>query len=150
MIPWNEQNRGLWTAVLTEHDRVVRGKFTLSSVVYVGSDQSCGCGFRHAMFQQGGWPEESLADELDYDPSETQPNHDALVAFLRLHFAAEPFVELYGLWDGEFDASAESYQEVSLSRLAEPRFYFRERGFYRVALLATASPTPSPVQLVML
>lgn len=134
LIPWDERNRGLWTAELTERDAAVKGKFTMPSVAYVGSDLHCGCGFRHVMFQKGDWPEEYLADEPDYDPGETQPNHDALVIFLHQHFFAEPFVELYGLWDGGFDAPAEDHQEIPVTRLSDPRFHFREGGFYRVTI----------------
>jgi hypothetical protein len=142
-IPWNERNSGLWTTGLTEHDAAVRSKFTLPCVTYVGSDQNCGCGFRHAMFQGGGWPEESLADEPDYDPGETQPNHDALVwLLLGKDLSEEPFIELYGLWDGDFDATAEDRQEISVSQIAHPRFHFRERAFYRVTGLTNVAPTP--------
>src|SRR2546426_5264963 len=126
-IPWNEQKPALWTGDLTEHESEVRSKFTLPFVTYIGSDDQCGCGFRSAMFQGGEWPEEGLVTEPDYDPSDTQPNHAALVSFLQQHFSAEPFVELYGCWDGEFSAATEGRIDIAVDRIADTHFHFRER-----------------------
>ncbi len=140
VIPWNDEQRALWTTGLTAHDQTMRHQFKLSEVAYVGSDNQCGCGFRHATYQQGEWPEEWEANAPDYDPSDTQPNHLALAAFLRSHCAGEPFVELFGVWDGDYAKTPKGHLEVQLERLADPKFFFRERVHYRVTGLPTASP----------
>jgi len=93
------------------------------------------------MFQQGGWSEECLVDEPGYDTGETQPNHDALAAFLCEHFSREPFVELYGLWDGDWELPVEDRREIAVTAITSPQFHFRERGFCRVAIHGTISKT---------
>jgi hypothetical protein len=136
-VLWAADRPAFWTGELPARDVAVRSKFTLPCVSYVGSDLYCGCGFRNAAFQTGSWPQERRAAEPDYDPGTTQANHAALVAFLRRHFPAEPFVELFGCW-GEPSrvTTTEDRQEIALSQIAEPRFHFRDRAYYRVNLAA--------------
>lgn len=129
-IPWHEKLVGISTAEVVERDHAGKEKFALPVVTYVGSDQGCGCGFRHVLFEGGGWPNEHLTGLQE----DTQQNHDALIAFIRQHFATEPFVELYGCWDGDFAEPLASEIDLALSRVADPVFCFRERGYYKVRL----------------
>lgn len=128
-IPWSENSPTLCTDHVGQRAQAVKDKFSLPCVTYVGSDQGCGCGFRHAMFQGGDWPEESIVE-----PTEgSQSNHEALVALIQQYFASHPFVELYGCWDGDFAEAVQHREEISLQRIVQPEFRFRERGYYRVA-----------------
>jgi hypothetical protein len=122
----------LHTRALRECDAPVRAHFTLPHVVYVGSDQGCGCGFRHVSFQQGCWPEEEWCDEAK--AKATQPNHESLVAFLREHFGGEAFVELYGCWSGDEGRPEIERREVELAKLRSPGFHFHELGSCQVNL----------------
>ena len=139
VVPWNDAQRALWTSGLTEHDHAMQQQFQLPKVTYVGSDQQCGCGFRHAMYQQGEWPEESAADAPDYKSDSTQPNHIALANFLGTHCVGEPFVELYGMWSGDYAKTPKGHMECTIDRLEDPKFFFRERMHYRV----TGLPSPA-------
>lgn len=112
---------------------MVRCQFSLPCVTYLGTNRGCGCGFRSAMFQRGCWPEEWVASEPGYVPEEgSQPNHEALAAFVRGLLAAELFVELYGCWWGDFQEPPQDHQEIVASRLADPGFFFHHRGRYVV------------------
>jgi hypothetical protein len=101
----------------------LRSKFTLPYLTDVGSDVGCGCGFRH---------NEGEAYVPGYDSSKTQPNHAGLVAFLAQHCGKEPFVELYGCWDGDEGQDARDRREIGLAEFANERFHFRMNGYCRV------------------
>ena len=96
----------------------------------MGSTSGCGCDFPNVMFQGGGWP--SIEDaEVDVAQIESdRVNREGLVRILR--DAGEPTVELYGIWDGDFDEAPEAFEEVSFEMILNPEFRFKERGFYRV------------------
>ncbi len=130
------------TEALPEPDHPVRRHFSLPVVTYVGSDQGCGCGFRHGFRPSGAWSEEYAEWDPDYDPATDRPNHDGLVEFLRHHCAREPFVELYGCWNGDFAEPEEDRRELKLAELAEPMFHFHERGYCRVRMPKTGDATP--------
>lgn len=121
-------NGKISTRPLHEQRQAVRQKFILLDVVAVGSDRGCGCGFRH---------DEAIVDF--FDPTDPQPNHEALVSYLREHCSVEPFVELYGCWDGDHAQDLQDRREIDLSELANPRFHFRMNGYCKVRVTA-----PSP------
>lgn len=59
------------------------------------------------MYQSGGWPWYDFGeeDELDRQTKASENyNREQLVAVLRQ--TGEPTIELYGVWDGDFDFSA--------------------------------------------
>ncbi len=113
-------SRGVWAGRLRKHDSPVRAKFTLPCVSFLGSDQGCGCGFRHESTQDG--------------MIQTQPNHQSLVSFLKAHFPSDAFVELYSCMWGEFSQAIATWREIDLAQLAEPAFRFDSRALYRVRL----------------
>jgi hypothetical protein len=82
------------------------------------------------MFQNGGWPGAWDEKEPDRAASDRR-NQEALIALLRE--TGEKDVELYGVWSGDF-SEPKSREEVSLTDLLKPEFYFKEQGFYRVRL----------------
>jgi hypothetical protein len=51
-----------------------------------------------------------------------------------LRESGEKAVDLYGIWDGEFEKPVNVREEISLTRILEPDFRFKERGFYTVSL----------------
>ena len=118
-------NGKIWTRRLREYQKAIRDKFLLPCVTEVGSDRGCGCGFRH---------DEGAVHRHDYDPSDTQPNHADLVAFLAEHCGTESFVELYGCWDGDHAKEVRDRRELALSELADERFHFRMDGYCRIRM----------------
>lgn len=136
LIPWDEDNPAICTKSLDEHDQAVKAHFTLPCVTYIGSDQSCGCGFRYLFFEQGQWPDAGRR-ESDERLSESDVNHRALVAFIRQYFGTEPWIELYGCWYGDFAEAVEHRQEIALEQIADPQFQFKARGYCRVNLASS-------------
>jgi len=128
--PWNQVLPDLSVRDLAENETAVRTYFTLPVVQYVRSTSHCGCDFPHLMFQNGGWP----APWEDKDPEQAasdRQNHEALVTALQQ--TGETGVELYGVWSGDL-SEPKSVEEISITDLLNPNFYFKEQGFYRVRL----------------
>ena len=79
------------------------------------------------MFQNGGWPSPW---EEDPDAVAThRRNQEALVALLKN--SEEQNVELYGVWSADF-SEPKSREEIPVTDLLKPDFYFKEQGFYKV------------------
>jgi hypothetical protein len=123
---------------LTERTAGIKQHFSNPEVQYVGSTSGCGCDLPHAMFQDGGWPEIEFyriaeKDELDIArDSSNRENCRALVALLRT--TGDKMVELYGVWDGNFANAPMALESISVERLLDPDFCFKEQGFYKVYL----------------
>jgi hypothetical protein len=124
---------------LTERDAAIRRYFSNPEVQYIGSTSGCGCDFPNAMLQNGEWPkveaEEAAKDEFDKarDISD-QHNRDLLVNLLRAN--GNMTVELYGFWlDGnEATKSPQAFENISLDKILESDFCFKEQVLYRVHL----------------
>ncbi len=120
-----KSNTSRWRLERTEKGKALRDKFTLPCITDVGSDVGCGCGFRS---------NEAAVYSPDYDTSKTQPNHAGLVAFLAEHCGKEPFVELYGCWDGDEAQDVHDRREIELAELVDEKFHFRMNGYCRVKM----------------
>lgn len=133
-IPWDEKDRHLNTEELGEYNAMVAKHFTKPFVNYVGSDLGCGCGFRSVTFQDGEWPEELyIGCDPDYDGSVEEKNHRELFDFLTPLVAEGGSIEIYGCWDGDFEESIKHKETISLNRLLDRKFFFRERGLYIIS-----------------
>lgn len=129
---------GLSVESLTQRDAPIKRYFSNPEVQYIGSTSACGCDFPHVILQNGDWPkfEDTEKDELDIarDISDRR-NQEALVALLRS--TGDRMVELYGVWDGgneAFDKPPQAHEDISVQRLLESDFSFKEQGFYKVHL----------------
>lgn len=141
VVPWNETSRGVWTEPAREQDIAsLRSKFTLEHLTYVGSSLYCGCGFRHATFQQGDWPAEWYDDDRGYDGADESADHAALVAFLNRNFVPDGKIELLSVWEGALEQPIEHRSTIALAQLNDPRFHFRDRGLYTVELVTEEVP----------
>lgn len=141
IVPWNDAVKGVWTEPAKEEDIAnLRSKFSFEHLTYVGSSNHCGCGFRHATFQRGDWPQEWHDEDRGYDGADELADHAALVVFLKRNFAADGMVELLGFWEGGLDQQIEHRSTISPARLNDPRFHFRDRGLYTVELVSEEVP----------
>ena len=132
-ISWDKTNRHLNTEDLGENDRRVAKHFTKPQTKYLGSDQGCGCGFRHVTLQDGEWPEEwNIGPNPDYDGTKEDQIHHELFEFISPILDTLGTVELYGCWNGDFSEPVEHREEIVLDRLLDRKFFFRERGFYTI------------------
>jgi hypothetical protein len=57
---------------------------------------------------------------------------EILVALLRT--TGEETVELYGIWAGDWVDEPQAREDVSIDRLLDSDFHFKEWGFYRVSM----------------
>jgi hypothetical protein len=96
------------------------------------------------MYQNGEWPwfEDEEEDEFDRQRKTCEGyNRESLVALLRK--TCEPTVELYGVWDGDFDFTTPpvNREEISVDDILSRDFRFKEQGFYSVRLMEGRSMT---------
>jgi len=132
---WRNDAPELSVKTLTERENPVAAHFSKPEVQYIGSTSGCGCDFPHVTFQNGDWPwfDDEDEDELDRQRKATErKNREALVTLLRE--TGESIIELYGVWDGDFDPPA-AHEEIHLKAILDPAFRLKERGFYIVHLM---------------
>jgi hypothetical protein len=127
---WSKENPDVSVTDLVEDELPVRVHFSLPEVQNVGSTSGCGCDFPNLCLSNGSWPEYQCEDS---DQVETENgNRMRLVEVLREH--GETDVELYALWYGSFREPPKHTEAVSLVRILDPDFRFKEEGFYRVVI----------------
>jgi hypothetical protein len=129
---WKRDSQDLPVESLTEHDAAVKTHFTNPEVQFIGSTSGCGCDFPNIMFQNGDWP---FLEDSEIDEEQTasdRMNREGLVSILRS--TGDSFVELYGMWDGDFAEAPRAFEDISLETILKPGFHFKERGFYKVRL----------------
>jgi hypothetical protein len=134
---WRNDVPDLSVKALTERESPVTTHFSKPEMQCIGSTSDCGCDFPYMMFQNGEWPwfEDEDDDELDRQTKATeQYNREGLVKLLRQ--TGEPSVELYGVWDGDFDfrTPPAAREQIHLEAILDPAFRFKEQGFYVVRL----------------
>jgi hypothetical protein len=129
---WDEAAPDLSVESLTEHDGSMRYHFSTPAVQYVGATSGCGCDFPHVTLQNEEWP----IFEDDEEDSEWEAtalrNREGLVAILRE--SGETHVELYGVWDGDYDEVPKAKESIPLEKILDPGFWFKEQGFYEVKI----------------
>lgn len=128
-IKYDENNPNFNTEDIVENEETIRTHLTFPNVKVLVSDQGCGCGFRHTMFEKNGWLEVTDGYNIPLDNS----NHEKLVDFILKNNKGETSVELFGLWNGDI-YPPEFWETISLNDLLNPEFYFKERGLYKVEL----------------
>ena len=129
---WRNDAPDLSVKALTERESPIAAHFSKPEVQYIGSTSDCGCDFSHVMFQNGDWP---WFDDGEHDPeleASDRYNREALVKLLRA--TDEQTVELYGVWDGDFDFATPPAvrEEIASTTILDPAFRFKEQGFYVV------------------
>ncbi len=132
LVAWDEKTRDIHIEELSERDLPIMAHLQNPNVYYIGSDTHCGCGFRNASYQNGCWPEEEWQPEGDTSQLDAQPNHERLVEFIHRHLPDSSCFEFYGMWEADFTQPPLSDQTVTLERLLDLDFYFRDRGHYTV------------------
>ncbi|SRR5579871_708287 len=137
---WHKDAPDLSVKALTDRESPITTHFSKPEVQYIGSTSDCGCDFPHVMFQNGEWPwfEDKNEDDLELPDEDRQTkateqhNREGLVMLLRQ--TGESSVELYGVWDGDFDFTTPPavHEEIHLEAILDPAFRFKEQGFYTV------------------
>jgi alpha-D-ribose 1-methylphosphonate 5-triphosphate synthase subunit PhnL len=131
---WDKDVRGLSVGPLGQRDAHIISHFSLPEIQCIGSTAGCGCDFPHVTLTRGAWVgyPEVVVDDPGWETTE-RVNREALVALL--NSSGERIIELFGIWnDGESGKAVNVRQEISLKRILDPDFRFKERGFYIVTL----------------
>jgi hypothetical protein len=68
-------------------------------------------------------------------------NRSALVNLFKS--TGDPFVEVYGVWDGDFLEGPRASEVITLDQILDSNFYFKERGFYRIEISTHEDSTRS-------
>ena len=126
---WTKDAPDISVADLEGEEEAVRGHFSKPEVQTIGSTSGCGCDFPNALLQSDGW------QHYDLDPEDLETeayNRKALVDLLRA--TGERDLELYAVWWGNFEEDPEAREDISLGRILDPDFRFKEHGFYRVTV----------------
>src|SRR6478735_6274387 len=106
LIEWDSKQPRFNARKLKDDELAIVNRFTMPEVVYVGSDQGCGCGFRHVL----------IADKEWY-PIVEEDND---------------IIEVYGCWNGNITDSIDCVDEISIKDLTDKDFYFKEGWLYKV------------------
>jgi hypothetical protein len=136
---WLKEAPALSVVSLTERDAPIKAHFSNPEVQYIGSTSGCGCDFPYVNLQNGEW----LVFEFEGDPereASDRYNRQALVALLR--DSGEQTVEVYGVWDGDFAKTPKAMEEISLQRILDSDFRFKEQGFYKIRVDDGATVPP--------
>jgi hypothetical protein len=135
---WRDDAPDLWVRPLTERESPIAASFKKPQVQYIGSTSQCGCDFPNVMLQGGEWPWADGEPDADSQALEWR-SREGLVALLRQ--TAESTVELYGVWDGDFDFTTPPVvrEEILLDLILQPDFRFKEGGFYLVTVTSSES-----------
>jgi hypothetical protein len=81
IIPYNPEQPAFNTKELDEQEKPVLKHFSMPQVLYVGSNEGCGCSFRHALYDKGQWS--YIVWEDGKEAIATQVDHQALVDYLK-------------------------------------------------------------------
>jgi hypothetical protein len=98
IIPFHPEQPAFKTKELDEQEKPVMQHFTMPQVLYVGSNEGCGCSFRHALYDKGQWS--YVVWEEGKEAVNSQVDHQALVNYLNASGLQK--VEIYACWDGDY------------------------------------------------
>jgi hypothetical protein len=131
---WSQESPIISVNSLQGDEELIKAHFNKPEIQNIGSTSSCGCDFPSAMFQNGGWPEIEYSEKDEEQQAIEQFNREALVDLLRT--LNEGWIELYGVWAGDYVAPPEAREEIPLQGLLDAHFCFKERALYKVHLHA--------------
>ena len=137
---WQEQSTQLAVTSLSVREAPIKVHFSSPEVQYIGSTSMCGCDFPHAILQGEAWPTYFLS--LENSASKLASDHlNRKALFDLLKETTEKTVELYGVWDGNYEPP-KVREAIPLERMLDSDFWFKEQGFYTVTIESELSATP--------
>ena len=129
---WNKEAPCVHVSPLAEQAGAVRAHFAKPIVQEIGSSSGCGCDFPFWTSYNTAPPDPSFEERDAEQIASDSKNARELVDLLRA--SGESSVELYGVWNGAESEPQQGYEDISLDRILERSFRFREKLFYRVAI----------------
>ena len=135
IVPWNEAEPGFYTEPVGDPYTPILPNFSHPHVVYAGSHEGCGCGFRNVW----GGPEQSQRDLTPAQFRGGQPEDDAvasstsaLVRYVRDLVARHGAAEIYTVWDGDQSLPPIDEATLTLEQLDLNSFYLLDRRLLRI------------------
>ena len=118
--PWNKESPSFYVSDLEDSVKDAVGKkLPHRNLIYLGSHEGCGCGFRS---YRDGYLMEGDADEKD-----VIADHAALSAYLEALPPSERPVQIFGCWSGDESEPVNFHRDIVPSEILNPEFGFRER-----------------------
>ena len=130
IIPYNPEQPAFNTKKLEEQEKPILQHFSLPHVLYIVSNEGCGCSFRHALYEKGDWTYVVWEDEAK--ATATHVDHQVLANYL-IASKLRKF-EIYTCWDGDYALQAENEETISVDDLLHHDFFFKERSHYWITI----------------
>lgn len=127
-IPYDEKDRKLNTEDITAGENALKNLFSKSNIKYVGSDQGCSCGFRHALIHNDTWLDVVDDENTLFDNS----NHINLADLIKRNNPDGKTVEILACWEGDQNEPILYRETIKLTDILDKDFHFKERGLYTV------------------
>lgn len=122
---WNKETPAFHVSGVDGPEREhVKKKLSHSHLVYLGSHEGCGCGFRS---YRDGFLMEGDAEEKD-----TEADHVGLAEYLQSLPPSERPIQIFGCWSGDESEPVEHIRDLSPADVLDPSFGFRERELLTV------------------
>lgn len=128
LVEWNSDQPTFHTKHLDKNEEGILDRVSLPHVLYMGSDQGCGCGFRHALRDRTDW---LPAIEEEGDSRKTQENHVNLVQYLSDNLLNQN-IEIYACWNGDVVDRVDVVEKIELEDILNAAFYFKEGYLYKM------------------
>jgi hypothetical protein len=129
---WNQLAPDVCVGELSEDERKVSLHFSKPVVQQICSTAGCGCDF----------PSWSVYNKEPPDPTYEERDEEQIVVECKntqrladlLRSSGQFSVELYGVWVGNESLASRGQEQISLDRICERSFRFREQVLYSVAI----------------
>ena len=103
--------------VENEYLSLVKSKFTLPNIIYVGAWEGCSCGF-------GYGDENDDISEWDEHDFKCKRSTEEIFANLRNYLKEMPFLELYYCWQGDEQKPIQNKMDLFLGNFVLPELYY--------------------------
>ncbi|MCQ4318619.1 hypothetical protein [Stutzerimonas zhaodongensis] len=107
-IVWDNANPSFNTQELSEAENPVKQQFSFEHVIYLGSNEGCGCGFMNTDYQ-------------------SNKNLEHLHDYLSNALSRNSKLEIFLCWEGDQSSSPLAKKSVRLSEFAGPELPLGER-----------------------
>jgi len=126
LIPWSDDEPAFNVNELGSeyHDAKVRRQFSKQYVYYVGSHQSCGCGFSYGQYP--GF------EDNDDEESKKRESVRRLAEYLDQVTRQHGQAELCACWDGDQGEEPEHRGRITPTDIGGDAFWFEEKQFFVV------------------
>ncbi len=121
LVTWDKDNPNFNVKELDENSKAVGRQFSKPYVYYLGSHQSCGCGFSYGQYDYGEEEDKAARESVR-----------KLSEYLAQAVKVAGPLELYSCWDGDQEDKPEFYESMTSEKIGGEVFWFQERQFIKI------------------